>query len=150
MIDKKKCTLCKQIKLLEFFSKRNLSKDGYQNICKECSEKHSKKYYKKNKSAHKKKTKEQRKIILKRNYQFIWDYLLQHPCIDCGNNNPVVLEFDHVSGEKIAPVSVLAHDSWSLVKIQAEIDKCEIRCANCHRIKTAHQLNWYRNINTGL
>lgn len=149
MTDKKKCTLCKLSKLLTLFSKRKRSKDGHQNVCKECSEKRSKKYYRTNRVAHKKKTKAQRKVILKRNYQFTWDYLLAHPCVDCGNSNPIVLEFDHVSGEKIAPVSVLVHDSWSLENIQNEINKCEVRCANCHRIKTSKDFGWYKNINTG-
>ena len=60
------------------------------------------------------------------------DYLLGHPCVDCGERDIVVLEFDHVA-DKRGNVSTLASGGrvWKLV--QAEIDKCEVRCANCHR-----------------
>ena len=57
-------------------------------------------------------------------------------CIDCGNDNDVVLEFDHVRGEKRANVSDMAHQSYSVESLQLEIEKCEVRCANCHRIQT--------------
>lgn len=68
--------------------------------------------------------------------------------MDCGENDPVVLEFDHIS-DKIDSVSRMICDSYSLDSLEKEIAKCEVRCANCHRRKTAKQLGWYKNINTG-
>ena len=54
-------------------------------------------------------------------------------CIDCGYNaNPVALDFDHVIGVKRNGVTV----SGSLKSAMAEAEKCVVRCANCHRIKT--------------
>ena len=32
---------------------------------------------------------------------------------------------------------------WSLQKIQEEITKCEVVCANCHRIRTATRAGWF-------
>lgn len=145
----KNCTLCKKEKSLDSFNKRIRSKDGHQNVCKECNGKQSKRYYKKHKAKHKEKTKKQKLEIQTRNRRFLWNYLEEHPCIDCGYSNPIALEFDHVRGKKIAALSQLASDCWSLEKIKEEISKCEVRCANCHRIKTANQLNWYKNINKG-
>tara|TARA_R110000822_G_scaffold56438_2_gene142609 strand:+ start:1066 stop:1485 length:420 start_codon:yes stop_codon:yes gene_type:complete len=57
-------------------------------------------------------------------------------CVDCGNDNDIVLEFDHVRGEKRGNVSDMSHQSFSIETIQLEIEKCEVRCANCHRIAT--------------
>jgi hypothetical protein len=73
-----------------------------------------------------------------------WAYLLEHPCIDCGESDPVTLECDHVRGEKRAAVSYLVtHGSpWS--EVLDEIAKCEVRCSNCHRKRTAKALGWYR------
>lgn len=68
------------------------------------------------------------------NKERIYEYLLVHPCVDCGESDPIVLEFDHVRGTKKKNVSRMACGStysWTAIKI--EIDKCDIRCANCHR-----------------
>lgn len=54
-------------------------------------------------------------------------------CVDCGNTDIRVLEFDHVRGVKVANVSRMVLDA-SLDKIMAEIAKCEVRCRNCHAI----------------
>ena len=64
------------------------------------------------------------------------EYLKTHPCVDCGEHDPIVLEFDHVRGTKINCVSVGVKDSWSVEKLTEEINKCEVRCANCHKIMT--------------
>lgn len=68
--------------------------------------------------------------------RFMREYLRGHPCIDCGNSDVRVLEFDHVRGKKIDRVSKMARDASSISQFLEEIDKCEIRCANCHRIVT--------------
>ncbi len=51
-------------------------------------------------------------------------------CKDCGEKDPVVLQFDHVRGKKTAGVSTLVLRSRKV--LLAEIRKCEVRCANCH------------------
>tara|TARA_R110001632_G_scaffold187568_1_gene307989 strand:- start:357 stop:707 length:351 start_codon:yes stop_codon:yes gene_type:complete len=57
-------------------------------------------------------------------------------CIDCGESNPLVLDFDHVRGNKKMCISNMVRNSYSIETIQKEIEKCEIRCSNCHRIVT--------------
>lgn len=80
----------------------------------------------------------------KRNKEFLWKYLLEHPCIDCGETDPIVLEPDHLDPtQKTDGVSRLVHNTRSLAAIEAELDKCEIVCANCHRRRTALQQGWF-------
>ena len=64
-------------------------------------------------------------------------YLATRCCIDCGANNPIVLDFDHPDPKaKIASISdLVCMQQCGPEKLQAEMEKCEIRCANCHRIK---------------
>jgi hypothetical protein len=56
-------------------------------------------------------------------------------CTDCGETNHIVLDFDHL-GNKKYNVSRMIHDGFSWAAIKKEIAKCEVVCANCHRIRT--------------
>lgn len=61
----------------------------------------------------------------------------ENPCVDCGKEYPYyVMDFDHVRGEKVASVSALLSNGFSWKVIEEEIAKCDIVCANCHRIRT--------------
>lgn len=75
----------------------------------------------------------------------LWEYLGDHPCVDCGEEDPIVLEFDHVAGTKEFPVSEGVSRMYSIKKIKAEIDKCEVRCANCHR-RVTHNRRLQRGV----
>lgn len=89
-------------------------------------------YYAKNKAKYRARNHRYRA----RNKKYMKDYLATHPCVDCGNTDVRVLDFDHVRGEKNNNVTTLAHTAGSLTRVIAEIDKCDVRCANCHRIAT--------------
>jgi hypothetical protein len=82
----------------------------------------------------------------RRNMQYLVDFLRKNPCIDCGETDFKVLDLDHVRGEKNQNVCDMVRKGFSINKIQEEIDKCEVRCSNCHRRKTAIQLGWYKDI----
>ena len=72
-----------------------------------------------------------------------FQYLKTHPCVDCKNPDPRVLDFDHQRDKSfnIGKAISSGHVSWEV--ILKEIEKCEVRCANCHRIRHAIQNNWY-------
>ena len=69
----------------------------------------------------------------------VHEYLLIHPCVDCGEADPIVLDFDHVRGEKKANVKRMLAGTYSLKRVFDEIAKCDVRCANCHRRATAQR-----------
>lgn len=70
------------------------------------------------------------------------------PCTDCGNPfPPICMDFDHREGEeKIfgykGGVSALVNVGAAVETLQAEIEKCDLVCANCHRIRTAKKRGW--------
>ena len=82
-----------------------------------------------------------------KNHERMWEVLSSSFCMDCGIDDPRVLEFDHRPGvEKIFNISKAVSGStrsWALIK--KEIDKCDIVCANCHRIRTQVRGGFKRN-----
>lgn len=59
------------------------------------------------------------------------------PCTDCTNSfPPECMDFDHVRGEKLFNIGHMAARTPPLQVILDEIAKCELVCANCHRIRT--------------
>ena len=138
----KNCSICKENKDTIEFNKNKYKKDGYQNVCKKCNRERSRKYYDSNKELHKiniKNRKAENKLISRKKLN---EYLKEHPCIDCGYSNIIALEFDHREmNSKYSNVSeMIGVYSWN--KIEDEINKCDVRCSNCHRIKTAIQLGY--------
>ena len=91
------------------------------------------------------KNKQKHLTYVKRNKQrvaeFIEKYKKERACTDCGfsgQKHPYVLDFDHIGGRttKTFTIGSWSHSVLSISKIEKEIQKCELVCANCHRIRT--------------
>jgi hypothetical protein len=74
--------------------------------------------------------------------KFIREFLQNNQCIDCKTSDADILEFDHVRGQKTYNVSTLVGSRYSVTRIKEEIDKCDIVCCKCHRIRTATRSKW--------
>ena len=62
--------------------------------------------------------------------------LKEAPCLDCGQVfSPCCMDFDHVRGEKLLDISQMFTSSWT--KVLEEVAKCDLVCANCHRVRTS-------------
>lgn len=139
---KKKCPKCEIEKSCENFNKNKSRKDGLQNYCRECQKEIDKAFQPKRDLTLKKKNLYD---IRKRNRQHVINFLKKNPCVDCGEADVFVLEFDHKKNKHLN-VSNMVSRGYSLEKIMKEIGKCDVRCANCHRRKTAKQFGWYKDI----
>lgn len=89
--------------------------------------------------------KECRRVRMRARYRerqaVVEEIKLRSGCVDCGYNaNPRALDFDHLPGAvKRFTVAAGVISGRSLDEILAEITKCEVVCANCHRIRTAER-----------
>jgi len=70
----------------------------------------------------------------------VLQFLSDKKCRDCGETDPIVLDFDHKkSSTKFKSIARMLAGHYSWDSVLAEIGKCDIRCANCHRRKTYKQ-----------
>lgn len=139
-----KCTKCNKKRKESDFAWKNKSKGIKHKSCKECAKKASSDHYAKNKTYYIKKASRFRKKNQEENRSKLKDYLSKHHCIDCGESDPVVLQFDHVRGNKSENISTMFRQNAPWKHIEKEIHKCDVRCANCHARKTAKTNNHYK------
>jgi hypothetical protein len=104
---------------------------GHQWWCRECF----REYFRARGDLHRRQTHEAQQRRRREARALLGQYLLGHPCVECGETDPIVLEFDHL-GPKRGNVTQLARRGASLDRLKREIAECEIRCANCHRRRT--------------
>lgn len=147
----KKCNTCNLMKNENEFFVRDKTKNKRHGSCKACY-KHSRKdtykqHYEKNKSEYINRAKSRKEKILSENRINMFNLLSNSSCKDCGETNPIVMEFDHLSDKQYNISRMMQDHFWE--RILEEISKCEIVCCNCHRIRTSKRGNWYRTIRNG-
>ena len=130
----KTCTTCNASKPLEDFNKRSNARDGRQAKCRECSKTWYNDYYKSNS------TERERLYLNNKKYR---EKLLATvrakknvPCMDCKASYPhYVMDFDH-QRDKCFTIAKAVAERRPISVILNEIEKCEVVCSNCHRIRT--------------
>jgi hypothetical protein len=139
------CPRCKNTLPPESFAWSKSRKNGG-SYCRNCQSEYCKAHYREHVKLHNQRRHLNQKRYRKRDNQRLREYLSQRSCIDCGEPDIRVLEFDHVRGVKAYSISEMCGTGFSWRRIEAEIAKCEIRCANCHRRRTVEQFGWWRGI----
>jgi hypothetical protein len=145
----KRCGRCKQSRPLLDFNRRSASRDGLQSLCRDCNRANARMYYSVNREAHVQRISAAKGGRRARALQLVGRHLLTHPCIDCGETDVRVLDFDHRDrADKGTEVMRLAQGGHALSTIAAEMAKCDVRCRNCHAIVTYERIgkNWRSTI----
>lgn len=132
----KKCVLCQTSKELSGFNKKRSAPDGLQNVCRECNRARSRRYYAENHDLHRENVSRRKNSERVRQRALLKEYKEKTPCSDCNLLWPsYVLDFDHVGDNKSYNVSRMV-GTFNDEKLWMEIAKCELVCANCHRVRT--------------
>ena len=133
------------MKPLAEFNFKNRAQDRRHPFCRECQHAWNRDHYRANKAIYIANARRNNARYQAENLRRLIQYLLEHQCVDCGERDPLVLEFDHRDAElKRIEVSLLLRRSAGWGSIAAEIAKCDVRCANCHRRRTARQFAWQK------
>ena len=139
------CARCHAEKPLESFPIKDQARGTRRSYCLPCCRAYGKEHYQRNLTYYKAKAVVARQRTRFVNEGTVDEFLRTHPCVDCGESDPVVLDFDHLEPKlKHGDVGRMQHQS-GLVSLQTEMGKCVVRCANCHRVRTARQFGWWRS-----
>ena len=110
--------------------------------CRSCQKEYRREHYLNNKEKYKEKAKRHSVGYIDKNKKWIYTYLSRNPCTDCGFSDMRALEFDHLRDKEYNVCQMYSH---SLKAIKKEIAKCEVVCANCHRIRTGMRSDTMRH-----
>lgn len=137
------CTKCGETKVKTEFGSNKSKKDGLQTWCRSCVKTYNKTYYVNTPERNDQRIAwKEKNIPLLQDY--VWNYLLDNPCVDCGESDPIVLEFDHLHSKEFT-IGNYIHKGGNLERLKDEIAKCDVRCANCHRRITAARGSHWRH-----
>lgn len=138
----KRCGKCERTLEAACFAVRYRKNGRLQSWCRECRRVYDAVRYG---GLERERCRAKNRALRQRNRDFVFNYLSKHPCVDCGETDPVVLEFDHIRGTKCFAVAWAVGNALSLSKIRKEIAKCAVRCANCHRRRTYEECGAHRS-----
>lgn len=137
----KVCSNCSRLKHKPEFTKKKSSKDGLNARCRTCTRAMSKKHFDDNKDYYREKQKRRRRKIKKRIREIILS-AKDVPCIDCNKTfHFSAMDFDHVKGKKLFNIAYAVRLQVTTKTLLEEISKCEVVCANCHRIRTYKRIH---------
>jgi hypothetical protein len=137
------CTACGATKERAAFGFRNKSTGKLHRTCKDCVAAYGRQHYTANRAEYVARNHKLARAKTRELQNRVAAYLAERFCVDCGEADPCVLDFDHVyPGTKRDTIHALVHRALSWTALLAEIERCQVRCANCHRRRTAAQFGW--------
>jgi hypothetical protein len=146
--EERKCYRCGELKPVDEFAWRRKARGQRDSFCRPCRSAYGKEHY----AANRQRYIDQAAVVKQRvrleRTQYLIDYFVSHPCVDCGGTDPIVLEFDHLRDKHFDISPSLHGRKWQT--ILDEIEKCDVVCANCHRRRTGRRRGTLRAILTQL
>ena len=139
----RECRVCHVTKTVLEFPFRSIAAQTHAWICHECQRIASRAWYETNRGRHATNARRSGRRAKERARGFVKAHLSVHACVDCGEHDITVLDFDHLR-DKTADISTMVRQGRSIDEIAREIAKCEVRCVNCHRRKTCERIDAYR------
>jgi hypothetical protein len=137
------CSSCRKDLNPTNFSFKSRARGLRSTVCKACHSIYRKNHYLENKRKYIDKALRWNKkqgVVLSR---YLFEILSHSPCVDCGEDDVLVLDFDHVHNKRIG-IAEMYQNRYSVAAVQKELDKCVVRCANCHRRKTAKESKFWK------
>ncbi|HEU4943676.1 MAG TPA: hypothetical protein VFT10_00785 [Solirubrobacterales bacterium] len=138
----RRCGRCERQKPVENFAWRRKARGQRDSYSRPCRAEHKQERYAANKQKYIDAAARRRRAVVAERIELLIAYLREHPCADCGETDPLVLEFDHLRDKKFSIAQAWRDHNWQTVL--DEMAKCEVVCANCHRRRTARRGGFIR------
>lgn len=138
----RRCQPCGDTFPLAAFAWRHIDRNLRDTYCYACRAAYRRAHYLRHRQRYIEMAAARRDREVERRTRFLLEYLASHPCVDCGETDPIVLEFDHIGEKRFGISSGLRDRSWQ--DVLDEIEACEVVCANCHRRRTYRRGNVLR------
>lgn len=140
----RRCGRCGEEKPLGEFAWRRKDRGQRDNYCRPCRSAYKHEHYSRNKQRYVDTAARRTRRILAERTAYLIAFLRENPCTDCGEADPIVLEFDHLREKRFGIASGIRERPWK--EVLAEIEKCEVVCANCHRRRTSRRGGFIRSL----
>lgn len=118
----------------------NRAGDGHQHWCRDCFTS----YFRERGDKHRDQSRAARQRRRDAARELVREHFTRHPCADCGEDDILVLEFDHHRDQKDDDIARLIAIGSRLERVEREIELCEVVCVNCHRRRTARRAGTFR------
>jgi hypothetical protein len=144
----RRCGRCGETKPLHAYNWRRKEAGQRDNLCRRCRSQYHREHYLANRQRYIDQARDRKQALALERTKYLIEFFESHPCADCGELDPVVLEFDHRADKSFDVGQALSYRRWQ--SILEEIAKCDVVCANCHRRRTARRRGSLRGVLTGL
>lgn len=136
------CGRCGEIKPDAEFAWRRKARGERQKYCRPCQADYGREHYRTNRAAYIERARTRKQRVNRERMELLFTYFASNPCVDCGEVDPLVLEFDHLRDKTFTIGTAFRDRNWA--DVVAEMAKCEVVCANCHRRRTARRQGFIR------
>jgi hypothetical protein len=131
----RRCGRCGESKSTSDFAWRRVRRGQLDNYCRPCRAAYKRAHYIANRQRYIAAATRRKDALMAERTAFLVEFFRTHPCVDCGETDPIALEFDHIGHKEFTIAAGIGSRSWQA--ILDEMAKCEVVCANCHRRRTA-------------
>lgn len=129
------CGRCGQAKPLADFAWRRKAREQRDNHCRPCRADYKHEHYAAHRERYIANALRRKRSVAAERAVYLVAFFRDRPCVDCGETDPLVLEFDHLGQKSFDIAKGLRDRPWQAVL--AEIAKCDVVCANCHPARRA-------------
>jgi hypothetical protein len=138
------CGRCGQLKHVSEFAWRRKARGQRDNYCRSCRADYKREHYAAHRERYIANALRRKRALAAERATYLVAFFRRRPCVDCGETDPLVLEFDHLEEKSFGIAKGLRDHNWQ--SVLDEIAKCDVVCANCHRRRTAHRAGFARAV----